>query len=102
MLGSVPGKKAVVFLDEFNMPQQGIGNFSGFSELFPYFYGIQGSMELIRQMLDSGGFYDRKKLFFKEVADTQLLVACGPPLSAGRSLVSPRVLRYFQFSPNFR
>ncbi|EFJ52773.1 dynein heavy chain 3 [Volvox carteri f. nagariensis] len=41
-----------------------------------------------------GGMYDRKKLFWKEVEDTILLAACGPP-GGGRQEMSPRFVRHF-------
>ena len=35
------------------------------------------------------GFYDRKKLFWKEVEDTVLVAACAPP-GGGRQEMTPR------------
>jgi len=35
-------------------------------------YGTQPPLELLRQMVDSGGFYDLQKQFFKRVEDTQV------------------------------
>lgn len=40
------------------------------------------------------GFYDRKKLFWKEIEGMTLCAACGPP-GGGRQEVSPRFLRHF-------
>eukprot|EP00913_Durusdinium_trenchii_P018122 g17027.t1 len=42
-------------------------------------YGAQPPIELLRQVIDYKGFYDRKKLFWKGVQDTQFIAACGPP-----------------------
>jgi dynein heavy chain len=57
-------------------------------------YGAQPPIELLRQLLDSGGMYDRDKLFFKELADTLLLCAAAPP-GGGRSALSQRFTRHF-------
>lgn len=40
------------------------------------------------------GFYDRKKLFWKEIEDLTVVAACGPP-GGGRQEVTPRLLRHF-------
>jgi dynein heavy chain len=57
-------------------------------------YGAQPPIELLRQTIDSGGFYDRKKFFFKVVAETQFVLACGPP-GGGKMPVTPRFFRHF-------
>merc|ERR1719158_688037 len=57
-------------------------------------YGAQPPIELLRQVIDHGGFYDLKKLFFKNVADTIWIAACGPP-GGGRMETTPRLLRHF-------
>merc|ERR1712196_690033 len=48
----------------------------------------------MRQVIDSHGFYDQKKLFWKNVADCQFIAACGPP-GGGRMVVTPRLFRHF-------
>lgn len=40
------------------------------------------------------GFYDRKKLFWKDVEDTTLCAACAPP-GGGRQEITPRFVRHF-------
>jgi len=40
------------------------------------------------------GFYDRAKLYWKEVEDTTLCAACAPP-GGGRQEMSPRFVRHF-------
>jgi dynein heavy chain len=57
-------------------------------------YGAQPPIELLRQVVDYGGFYDQKKLFWKQVVDTQFIAACGPP-GGGRNKVTPRMFRHF-------
>lgn len=82
LLGAVTGKRVVCFIDELNMPQ-------------PDEYGSQPPLELLRQCIDNGGFYDLKKLFFKKVVDTQFIAVCGTPEGGGRPAVSSRLLRHF-------
>merc|ERR1719262_37515 len=57
-------------------------------------YGAQPPIELLRQAVDQGGFYDRKKLFFKAVSETQYILARGPP-GGGKMPVTPRFFRHF-------
>jgi len=71
----------VFFIDDVNMPQLDT-------------YGSQPPVELLRQTIDQGGFYDTKKLFFKKVQSTKFVCACAPP-SGGRNPVTPRLFRHF-------
>lgn len=75
------GKRMIFFIDDVNMPQ-----------LDKYF--SQPPCELLRQTIDSGGFYDLKKLLLKYVKDVLFVSACGPP-GGGRNPVSPRLFRHF-------
>jgi dynein heavy chain len=79
LLGPKPGRKMIFFVDDVNMPQLDAGK-------------AQPPVELLRQVLDHGGFYDTKKLFFKKVADTRFVAACAPP-GGGRNEVTPRLFR---------
>ena len=45
-------------------------------------------------MQDFGGFYDRDKLFWREIQDVTLSAACAPP-GGGRNPVTPRLIRHF-------
>lgn len=74
--GAPVNKKIVFFIDDVNMPAREK-------------YGAQPPIELLRQFQDFQGFYDRKKLFWKDVEDTMLCAACAPP-GGGRQEVSAR------------
>ncbi len=80
-LGAPTGKRVVVFVDDVNMPAVET-------------YGAQPPVELLRQFTDFGGFYDREKLFWKDVVDTVLVVASAPP-GGGRAEVTPRFSRHY-------
>ena len=75
------GKKICLFVDDLNMPAREM-------------WGAQPPLELLRTILDLGGMYDRKKLFWKELVDVTLVAACAPP-GGGRQPISARVLRHF-------
>lgn len=57
-------------------------------------YGAQPPIELLRQFMDYRGFYDRKDLFWKSIADTTLVCAAAPP-GGGRNPITPRFIRHF-------
>jgi dynein heavy chain len=48
---------------------------------------------LLRNYLDYGGFYDRAKLFWKQVVDTTL-IGCGATPSGGRNQLNKRFTRH--------
>ncbi|KAJ9465464.1 Dynein-1-beta heavy chain [Diplonema papillatum] len=73
--------RVALFVDDLNMPAL---------EQF----GASPPVELIRQMMGNGGFYDRKYLFWKHVQDVVVVSACGPP-EGGRSSVTQRLTRLF-------
>lgn len=77
------GKKCVIFVDDLNMPKT-------------EFYGAQPPIEILRQFLDQGGWYDRQdnKHPFRNIVDTMLISAMGPP-GGGRQFITPRMQRWF-------
>lgn len=82
ILGAPSGfQKVLLFVDDLNMPKLDT-------------YGSQPTVELLRQFLDFGGFYDREKMSWKIIQDVELVAACAPP-GGGRNKVSPRMLRHF-------
>ena len=81
LLGAPAGKKIVIFVDDVNMPSV--------EE-----YGAQPPIELLRQLVDFSGFYDRQKLFWKSVQDSCLVIAAAPP-GGGRNPLTPRFVRHF-------
>ena len=74
------GKKAVIFVDDLNMPQLET-------------YGAQPPIELLRQYMDHGGWYDRQNLF-RQMDDVLFVAAMGPPgerrRAAAAALALPR------------
>jgi dynein heavy chain, axonemal len=75
------GKQALVFIDDLNMPTKDI-------------YGAQGPIELIRQLLDSGGWYDRRTNDSKCLIRIQINAAMGMP-GGGKTFLSMRLLHHF-------
>ncbi|XP_032736568.1 dynein heavy chain 6, axonemal isoform X2 [Lontra canadensis] len=81
ILGAPGNKRVVIFVDDLNMPRLD-------------HYGSQPPIELLRQYQDFGGFYDRNKLFWKDIQDVTIVSACAPP-GGGRNPVTPRFIRHF-------
>jgi dynein heavy chain len=83
VLGAKSGKKLTIFIDDINMPEANE-------------WGAHPPIELLRQYLDYGGFWDRTKFFWKIIEDSCLFVCGGPPIG-GRSKLTDRFGRHFNF-----
>jgi dynein heavy chain len=61
-------------------------------------YGAQPPIEILRQFIDHGGWYDRKdnKHPFRHLENITLLGSMGPP-GGGRAFITPRFQRWFNF-----
>eukprot|EP00796_Vickermania_ingenoplastis_P010528 gene10529-7314_t len=83
VLGPTPGKRAVFFIDDLNMPALEK-------------YGASPPLELIRQLITQKGFFDKHKTpaMFKELHDVVFLAAAGVP-GGGRNDITMRLTSRF-------
>ena len=75
------GKKLVIFIDDFNMPEKEI-------------FGAQPPLELLRQWMQYEFWYDLRKQTQRFIKDTKLVAAMGHP-GGGRTMISKRTLHMF-------
>lgn len=76
------GKRMVVYVDDLNMPKKDT-------------YGSQPPLELLRQWMDYGGWFDRTvNETFKKIEDIQFIASMGPP-GGGRNEISRRIQTKF-------
>lgn len=76
-----PSNHLLIFIDDLNMPVK---------EKF----GAQPALEMMRQIMDSNGYYNEKTSEFSKIVRQIFLCAMGTP-GGGRSLPSMRLLRHF-------
>ena len=81
IFGPAFGCKQIVFVDDLSMPEV--------EE-----YGAQPPIEIIRQLIDNGGWYDLADKTFKTIIDTQVVAAMGPAIG-GSNQITPRMIRHF-------
>eukprot|EP00928_Gymnodinium_smaydae_P068047 TRINITY_DN5109_c0_g5_i1.p1 TRINITY_DN5109_c0_g5~~TRINITY_DN5109_c0_g5_i1.p1 ORF type:complete len:4182 (+),score=1201.92 TRINITY_DN5109_c0_g5_i1:1381-13926(+) len=74
------GKRCLVFVDDLNMPTKEI-------------YGAQPPIELLRQWMDTGGWFERKGYEFRALVDLNFIGAMGPPGS--RPFLTGRYQRHY-------
>ena len=80
VMGPPATKRCVIFVDDLNMPQRDT-------------YGAQPPIELLRQWMDYGGWYEKKAKTFRHIVDVQFIAAMGPP-GGGRNPITDRLTRH--------
>ncbi|XP_059059125.1 dynein axonemal heavy chain 3 [Achroia grisella] len=80
VFGPSMGKKCVLFVDDLSMPQKEQ-------------WGAQPPLELLRQWIDHGHWYDLKEMVRQEVVDVLLVSAMLPP-GGGSNVISSRLTRH--------
>lgn len=80
-LGAKGNNTCLISIDDINMPAVEK-------------YGAQPPIELLRQLLSDGGFYDRPQFYWKSIEKFCMVCAAAPP-SGGRAPLTPRFIRHF-------
>eukprot|EP00798_Chlamydomonas_sp_ICE-L_P012761 gene12761-16012_t len=80
VFGPPMGRRAVIFVDDLNMPSKET-------------YGAQPPIELLRQFMDFQGWYGRDNVW-RSMVDVQFVAAMGPP-GGGRTFITNRYVRHF-------
>ena len=80
--GAQGSAQTIIVIDDVNMPEM--------EEIS----GSQPPIELLRQIIDSGGFYDRPSFKRIEIERFTMICAAAPP-SGGRSPLTPRFMSHF-------
>eukprot|EP01107_Rhizomastix_libera_P003543 TRINITY_DN1618_c0_g1_i1.p1 TRINITY_DN1618_c0_g1~~TRINITY_DN1618_c0_g1_i1.p1 ORF type:complete len:3854 (-),score=1122.51 TRINITY_DN1618_c0_g1_i1:31-10566(-) len=75
------GKKLIAFIDDLNLPEKDT-------------FGSQPPLELLRQWIDYGFWYDRTAITPNNIKGMQLIAAMGPP-GGGRTQISQRLQSRF-------
>ena len=81
VFGPPLGKKLVVFVDDLNMPNKEA-------------YGAQPPIEILRQMLHWGGWWDRREIEWRQMVDTIYVAAMGLP-GGGKTHITCRYSRWY-------
>ncbi|XP_013163033.1 PREDICTED: dynein heavy chain 12, axonemal [Papilio xuthus] len=79
--GPTKGKKAIIFIDDMNMPAKEV-------------YGAQPAIELLRLYFDQKHWYDLRTTENLYIHDTFFYGAIGP-VGGSRQLIYPRMLRHY-------
>ncbi|CAG7817426.1 unnamed protein product, partial [Allacma fusca] len=80
LYGPPVGKKCIVFIDDLSLPQKES-------------YGAQPAIELLRQWIDHGYWFDKKDTSIINLADLLLVTAMGAP-GGGKNEVTQRFIRH--------
>ena len=84
-LGPPSNKPLIVFIDDVNMPSKDQ-------------FGSQPPLELLRQFIDTGSWYNRQKQTLTNISGVTLLCAMAPP-GGGRNTISERFQSQFCYLP---